>query len=479
VTFTIDPTSASVCTITGATVSFTGAGTCTIDANQAGNSKYKRAPQAQQSFGVGKGVQTATFTSTAPVSATVGGPTYNVTATGGPSGNPVTFTIDPASVSVCTISGSTVSFIGAGRCAIDANQAGNANYEPAPQAQQSFAVGAQTIAFTSTAPSSATVGGSYAVTAVGGGSGNPVTFTIDSASTSVCTISGSTVSFIGAGTCAIDANQAGNASYEPAPQAQQSFAVGRGAQTITFTSTAPGNATVGESYAVTAAGGPSGNPVTFTIDSATRACASSGATVFFVGVGECVIDANQAGDSNYDPAPQAQQSFVVAAAPGQQIIVLPSRTAPSSNTLAIKQVGSVSAPDSSFRVIGASLSLATYSITLVESVVDPGVFNWVLTFENGKFGIYAANTKRCKSGSARLQGKCRPSRILFGRGRETVSTPGRVSFTVRPTSAGIAALRRAFKRHQGLPVTALVTFQSSRGGRPVARTQALLVKLRR
>jgi hypothetical protein len=34
------------------------------------------------------------------------------------------------------------------------------------------------------------------------------------------------VSLIGVGTCEIDANQAGNASYSPAPQVQQSFNIG-------------------------------------------------------------------------------------------------------------------------------------------------------------------------------------------------------------------------------------------------------------
>jgi hypothetical protein len=52
-----------------------------------------------------------------------------------------------------------------------------------------------------------------------------VAITIDASATSVCSISGSTVSFIGTGTCVIDANQAGNANYNPAPQVQQSFAV--------------------------------------------------------------------------------------------------------------------------------------------------------------------------------------------------------------------------------------------------------------
>jgi hypothetical protein len=45
----------------------------------------------------------------------------------------VTFTIDSSSGSVCAISASTVTFNQPGRCVIDANQAGNAKYQPAPR----------------------------------------------------------------------------------------------------------------------------------------------------------------------------------------------------------------------------------------------------------------------------------------------------------------------------------------------------------
>ena len=64
------------------------------------------------------------------------------------------------------------------------------------------------------------------MTATGGGSGNTVTFT--SGSTSVCTSSGtngSVFTFVGAGTCVVNANQLGNANYNAAAQAQQSFNV--------------------------------------------------------------------------------------------------------------------------------------------------------------------------------------------------------------------------------------------------------------
>ena len=316
VTFTIDASAASVCTISGSTVSFTGAGTCVIDANQAGDANYNAAPQKQQSFPVGKSDQTITFTSTAPANAKVGGPTYTVTATAS-SGLTVAFTIDASASTVCTISGSTVSFIGVGNCVIDANQAGDANYNAAPQKQQSFPVikGDQTITFTSTAPGGAKVGGPTYTVAATASSGLPVTFTIDASASSVCTISGSTVSFIGTGTCVIDANQAGNANYNAAPQKQQSFLVAKGDQTINFTSTAPANAKFGgPTYTVTATAS-SGLAVTFTIDaSASAVCSISGSTVSFIGAGTCVIDANQAGNANYNAAPQAQQSFLVAKA---------------------------------------------------------------------------------------------------------------------------------------------------------------------
>jgi hypothetical protein len=175
---------------------------------------------------------------------------------------------------------------------------------------------AQTIAFTSTPPASPATGSTYGVTATGGASGNPVTFTIDSPSMSICSISGATVTFTQPGSCVIDANQTGNAKYQPAPQAQQTIPVSQAAkqaQSITFTATpSPSGYFAGDTYVVTATGGASGNPVTFTIDSPSMSiCSISGATVTFTQPGSCVIDANQAGNAKYQPAPQAQQAIPV------------------------------------------------------------------------------------------------------------------------------------------------------------------------
>jgi hypothetical protein len=62
----------------------------------------------------------------------------------------------------------------------------------------------------------------YAVVATAT-SGLGVTFT--SATPSVCAVSGTSVSYVAAGTCTIAADQAGNTTYASAPQTTQSFLV--------------------------------------------------------------------------------------------------------------------------------------------------------------------------------------------------------------------------------------------------------------
>jgi hypothetical protein len=91
--------------------------------------------------------------------------------------------------------------------------------------------GVQTITFTSTAPTSAQAGGANYTVAATASSNLAVAFSLDATSTG-CTLAGSTVAFTGAGTCRINANQAGNGSFQPAPQVQQSFTVAAAAQNV-------------------------------------------------------------------------------------------------------------------------------------------------------------------------------------------------------------------------------------------------------
>ena len=108
-----------------------------------------------------------------------------------------------------------------------------------PPSPPSSPLTAQTISFT--APASGSVGGSAILSATGGTSGNPVVFTVDiSSGAKVCYVSGTngtTVNYTAAGSCVIDANQAGNANYAAAPQVELSITV-RAATTATTSTTA-------------------------------------------------------------------------------------------------------------------------------------------------------------------------------------------------------------------------------------------------
>jgi Protein kinase domain len=255
------------------------------------------------------GSQTITFTSVAPSGATYGG-AYLASATGGASGNPVVLSAGPSSVGCTTSSApNTFDFTGVGMCTIDAYQAGNSRYN-AGQTTQSFSIGqaSQAIVY-GTYPSSPIFGGGFTVTA--SAAGGLVTFALDSQSTS-CTLSSGAVVFTGVGPCIIDANQGGDADYSPAQMHQLQLDVGQAPQSITSPfnfSPAISCPCIAQSYTVSATGGGSGNPVTFTLVSGIGVCTLVGDTLTVILPGDCTIQANQAGNTDYSDAPPVQQTI--------------------------------------------------------------------------------------------------------------------------------------------------------------------------
>jgi hypothetical protein len=302
---------AGVCTVSGSTVTYAGAGSCVIDANQAGNATWAAAPQVQQTITVTGKPQSITFT--APASGMVGDDPVTLSATAS-SGLPVMLSVDSASgAGVCTLSGSTVTYAAAGACVIDANQPGNATYAAAPQVQRTITVTSRPQSITFTAPRSGMVGDDPVTLSATASSGLPVMLSVDPASgAGVCTLSGSTVTYAAAGSCVIDANQAGNATYAAAPQVQRTITVIGQPQSITFIEP-PSSGIVDGSATLPARGGGSGNPVVLSVDSSSGAgvCTLSGNTVTYAAAGTCLIDANQAGNATYAAAPQVQLTIKV------------------------------------------------------------------------------------------------------------------------------------------------------------------------
>jgi hypothetical protein len=226
----------SVCTISGTTGTFVTAGTCTIQASQAGNGSWSAAASVSRSFTVNAApLQPQTITFNNPGTQTVGALlTLSATAS---SGLAVSFTSQTNSV--CTVSGTMVTFITtfvtAGTCTIQAAQAGNSIWAAATPVSQTLTVNAEPQTITFNAPGNQTVGTPLTLSATAS-SGLTVTFT--SQTTSVCAVSGTTVTFVTAGTCTIQASQAGSGSWAAAIPVSRSFTVNAAKPTITsFTAT--------------------------------------------------------------------------------------------------------------------------------------------------------------------------------------------------------------------------------------------------
>jgi sugar lactone lactonase YvrE len=243
--------------------------------------------------------QTITFTSL-PSSA-VYNSGFTVAATGGGSGNPVTFTASGA----CSVPAGSATFTmtsGTGTCSVIANQAGNSTYAAAAQVTKTVTatLAPQTITLNNP-PASAAYKSSFTATATAS-SGLGVTYT----SSGACSNSGATYTMTsGTGTCSVIANQTGNLNYSAAPRVTKTTTATVAAQTITFTTSPPSSAAYKTSFTV-AATASSGLAVTFT---SSGACNNSGATYTMTsGTGTCSVIANQAGNSNYTAAPQVTRS---------------------------------------------------------------------------------------------------------------------------------------------------------------------------
>jgi len=236
------------------------------------------------------------------------GSTPTLSTTGGSGSGVVTFSA--GSSTGCTVSGSTLNVTNAsGTCSLTATKAADANYNAATSAAQSVTLQkANQAALVVDDPGTVVYGSTPTLTASGGSGIGTVTFS-EGGSTG-CSVSGSTLTVTNAsGTCNIAATKAADNNYNIASSAALSITLAREDQTISFTG--PGTGTVLGTYTPSATA-TSGLTVVFTIDPSTSSvCSISVGVVTYDTMGICIINADQAGNGNYNAAPTVPQSVNV------------------------------------------------------------------------------------------------------------------------------------------------------------------------
>ena len=249
--------------------------------------------------------QTITFA--ALPSKTFGDAAFTLTATASSS---LAVSFQSSNTDVATISGSTVTIVGAGTTIITASQSGNAGTYAAASVSRELVVSKANQAITFNALPQKNSGDSpFGLTATAS-SGLPITYV--SSNSLVATIIGSTVTITGVGTTTITASQAGNANYNAATSETEDLVVSEILdQTITFNAL-PAK-TFGDAPFGLTATASSGLPVSYE-SSNTLVATVSGSTVTIVGAGTTTITATQAGNVTYSAADVQTEDLVVSKA---------------------------------------------------------------------------------------------------------------------------------------------------------------------
>ena len=229
----------------------------------------------------------------------------------------------------------------------------------------------QSISFTS--PGNKTMGSSPFTLNANSDSGLGVTFT--SVTISVCTVSGSTLTLVSAGTCTINANQAGNAEYDVASQVQQSFTIYLSQSPLVIKAA---SGTFGLTTTLETTGGSGTGAVSYTVVPGN--CSVSGDVLSNTSAGNCVITASKAGDGTYGSNTSAQVTVAIA----KKTVVFPFTIASST---------------------GEFKYGATYTVSMTfPADAVAGIGTWNVLKASTAYGINAPGDEVCTGGAVTAAG---------------------------------------------------------------------------
>ncbi len=196
---------------------------------------------------------------------------------------------------VCTVNGANATMVGAGTCSITATQAGTVAYAAATPVTQTFTISqaTQTVMFAD--PADRVYSATPFTVSPTASSGLPVTVT--ASPSSVCTVSGFTVTMKGAGTCTLTATQAGNTGVSSASVIQD-FVVSKADQTLVLNPSAAANLNSGATQALAVTGKLGTGAVTYvaTPSGPGVTCVITGTSLKATGAGTCSVVATVATD---------------------------------------------------------------------------------------------------------------------------------------------------------------------------------------
>jgi hypothetical protein len=349
INYTVAPASSTICSVnltTGVVTNIT-AGICVINVKRLTDNDFAESETKVVTITFTKIDQTPLVLAAAKTTlraTTSALDTTTLSTTGGLGTGAVTYAVDPSSAGICSISGTTVTGLGAGDCNITATKAADVNYNVATSTlkltvnkgtQGTFAafwwnqpnLGTGTQANpTPFNPNTDQI--NYYIVSGGSGTGEYV-FAIDPASAEVCTSAKIRPGFpthiivtaISHGECRVSAYKAGGTAWEDSNTVTASFWIGRVNQaTLTATpsrNTLPFFDAPANTFTVAVTGGSGTGATSLSINPASAAICSDATiadgvlTVRTLGVGNCLLTAVKAASPGYNQATSAQITVAI------------------------------------------------------------------------------------------------------------------------------------------------------------------------
>ena len=354
---TYTSSNAAVATVTsGGTVTVVGAGSTTITATQAATTNYTGGSSVTASLVV-SAIAPTIGALTAPAK-NFADASFNLTAPTSNSDGAFTYTSSAEGVATVT-SGGMVTVIGAGSTTITATQAATTNYTGGSVTASLVASAIAPTIGALTAPAKNFGDASFNLTAPTSNSDGAFTYTSSAEGVTTVT-SGGTVTIVGAGSTTITATQAATTNYTGG-SVTASLVVSAIAPTIGAL-TAPAKNFGDASFNLASPTSNSDGAFTYTSSAPGVATVTSGGTVTVVGAGSTTITATQAAsaDGNYTGGSSVTASLVVSAiAPTYQSISQITKTYSTDVSFSLTSIMS-----------GVSNSSGAYTFSTTSAAID-------------------------------------------------------------------------------------------------------------
>ena len=313
-TFAIDPSTNTVCSVNSNVVSALTGGDCVIQVTKAGDADYAPATTSV-TVHINKGTQAA-LTEAAANTAITFDPSHpattTVSASGGSGSGAISYAVDQASATVCSITDNVVTALTGGSCVIIATKATDAFFNAATasvtiaiaKANQQALTGSSADASLTYNPTS---NPTTTVSAQGGSGTGAISYSVDPAAVSFCSVTGNVVTGLLAGNCVIVATKAADSQYK-ATSVSIAITIARAAQPALTATPAASRVFFAVSPATTdliAIAGGAGTGATRSVlaGNSTTVCSITGSGLSYTATalhpGDCVITFTKAGDANY------------------------------------------------------------------------------------------------------------------------------------------------------------------------------------